>query len=274
MKLKLLRRTQPSNSNKARQKEPVVINDSWGLRYIYYPWETEELKDIISREFYKPEFLAIKKLVKADDTVIDVGANVGVFSTYLSREVGSEGRVFAFEPVEETFWRLKETLAINRCENVNTYQIALSNKSGISTMNVFEPQYSVWNSFGRPQFGDVKPIGVEKVTANTLDIFTREHGLKKIDFVKIDVEGFEKDVLEGARNLLKTRAIGSLSFEISDIPLKGGGRIAQDVFDLLASFGYTAYRYDITSDKFVGPVTDSSDDYQNFYASVSSLENL
>jgi FkbM family methyltransferase len=252
----------------------MVITDSWGLRYIYYPWEAEELKDIISREFYKPELLAIKKLVKKDDVVVDVGANVGVFSAYLSREVGSTGRVFAFEPVEETFWRLKETLAINRCENVSAYQTALSNKSGVFTMNIFEPQYSAWNSFGRPEFGDVKPVGAEKVVANTLDKFTDKHGLKKIDFVKIDVEGFEKDVLEGAKNLLKTRAIGSLSFEISDIPLKGGGRIAQDVFDLLASFGYTAYRYDSASDKFIGPVTDSSDDYQNFYASRRRLEDL
>jgi len=274
MKLKLPRRTRPSNSNKARQKEPIVIIDSWGLRYIYYPWETEELKDIISREFYKPEFLAIKKLVKKGDIVIDVGANIGVFSAYLSREVGAAGKVFAFEPVKETFWRLQETLALNRCENLSAYQIALSNKPGNFTMNVFEPQYSAWNSFGRPQFGDVKPTGVEKVTADTLDRFADKHGLKKINFVKIDVEGFEKDVLEGAKKLLKAGAIDCLSFEISDIPLRGGGRVARDVFDLLASLGYVAYRYDSATDGFAGPVTNSSDDYQNFYASKHNLGDL
>ena len=263
-----------ANLDEIIQKSPIVITDDWGLRAIYYPWEAEELRDIISRDFYKPEFLAIKKLVKEEDTVVDVGANVGLFTALFSRQVGARGKVCAFEPVQETFWRLLETIGLNRCQNVSAYQMAVSAESGTVTMHVFEPKYAAWNSFGSPQFGEVKPIGKEKVKTLSLDSFSKEHQLKRINFLKIDVEGFEKDVLEGAQNLLKNGQVDYLSFEVSEIPLKAGGRTARDSFDLLRSFGYSAYRYDPSADKFTGPVMDSSEDYQNFYASRHKMEDL
>ncbi len=274
MKIKLPRQSRHLGSNKKYCDEPIVVTDSWGLRAVYYPWEAEELKDIISRDFYKPEFLAIQKLVKRGDTTFDVGANVGIFSALLSRQVGSEGSVYAFEPVQETFCRLLENLGLNHCQNVSANQMALSSKPGSLTMNVFEPKYSAWNSFGHPQFGEVKPINTEKVKTISLDKFCKERQIGKINFLKIDVEGFEKDVLQGTADLLQKGAVDVLSFEVSGIPLKGSGGTVRDSFDLLKSFGYNSYRYNSGANKFTGPVTDSSDDYQNFYSSRRKLEEL
>jgi hypothetical protein len=96
-------------------------------------------------------------------------------------------------------------------------------------------------------------------------------GVERIAFMKIDVEGFELEVLRGARRLLADGVIDCLSFEISKIPLEASGHDARAVFDLLASQGYRSYKLDEAGERFVGPFEDSEDFYANFYASRNDL---
>ena len=69
-------------------------------------------------------------------------------SVLLSRLCGPNGHVWAFEPVPETYWRLRETLALNRCDNVIPVRAAVFEKNGVAKMNLFEPEHSEWNTFG------------------------------------------------------------------------------------------------------------------------------
>jgi len=121
---------------------------------------------------------------------------------------------------------------------------------------------------------DHKPSSTENVHATTVDIFAQTESLEYLDFVKIDVEGFERDVLEGAESSLRDKRIKHLSFEISEIPLKGGNRTAQEVFDLLKACGYLTYEFDPSAKKFRGPIGGSEAFYQNYYASTHSLTEL
>jgi hypothetical protein len=148
---------------------------------------------------------------------------------------------------------------------------ALSNTRSVLSMNIFEEKHSAWSSFGHPQFGQIKPIGAVDVPTRTLDEYVASHKINRINFLKIDVEGFEKQVLEGARQSLSAGLIDALSFEISEVPLKGAGASARDIFAILESHGYSAYKFHPTTKQFHGPFSDSNDFYENYYASRQNL---
>jgi len=257
--------------NKLSYAKPIVLADAYGVRFILEPWDAATKRDRMSGEFYRDEFSALEKLINEGDTVFDLGANIGLHTALFSRWVGDAGRVLAFEPVPETAWHLRETLALNRCANVEVFEMAILDRSGYAEMNTFSQKYAAWNSFGKPAFGGVQPNGVATVPIRDLDSFCNDEHIHRISFLKIDVEGFEKSVILGARELLSANRIESLSFEISQIPLAGSGVKPKEIFDALGVHGYASYRFDPKTQSFVGPVHDSDAFYENFYASQRNL---
>ena len=251
--------------------KPIVLEDHYGIRFVLYPWEAGRRRRKLSRRFYRDEFSALRRLVGEGDVVLDVGANIGLHATLFSRWVGAQGRVVAFEPVPETVQRLRETLALNGCANVEVIESALLAEPGVARINIFERQYADWNSFGSPRFGRVGPIRSQEVRVETLDEFTDREQLEHIDLLKLDVEGFEASAIRGAQRLLADGRISAVSFEISKVPLAGNASTAREIFDLLASFGYSAYRFDANKSRFEGPVEDSDSYYENYYASRTEL---
>lgn len=255
----------------AANGDPVVLTDRYGIRFVLHAWELEEVDELLSKSFYKPDFRAVEKLLGPGDTAVDVGANVGTHSIMMARRVAAAGRVIAFEPTPTTASLMRENLSLNGVRTVDLVEAAISDAPGSVQMNVFDQRYSAWNSRGAPIVDGIAPVETIGVRSETLDAAMRACGVERINFLKIDVEGFELEALRGATGLLGDGAIDCLSFEISRIPLEASGHEASAVFDLLASFGYRSYKLDETSDRFVGPFESSDDFYINFYASRQSL---
>lgn len=258
---------------------PVVITDVYGIRSILAPWDRRGLDETFSREFHRKEFKALARVIRPGDVVFDVGANIGLVSVYMHRLCKPNGSLYAFEPVEDTFWMLMETLALNRCVSVHPFHLAISDRRGKLTMNIFDRQHSEFNSLGRPAMPGldgkkVRPSTVQKVPTDTLDHFCESQGVERIDFLKVDVEGFEKQVFEGGRELLRNRRIKSISFEISQDPLRGAGTKPCEVFGALETVGYRSFRYNEVNDSFEGPVNDSSEYYDIFFASYDDFPGL
>lgn len=251
--------------------KPVVLEDAYGIRFILEPWDAGLKRRRIARDFYREEFSALRSLVSEGDTIFDVGAHVGLHATLFSRWVGEDGRILAFEPVPDTVWRLRETLALNRCGNVQVFQLALLDHVGSAMINVFDPKHADWNSFGLPRYGGVVPTQSVEVPVDTLDAFCERMRIDRIDFLKIDVEGFEKSTLLGAIGMLERGRVGALSFEISQVPLAGSAVEPREVFALLSDFGYISYEYSLERKGFVGPISDSAAYYTNYYASRRDL---
>ncbi len=255
-------------------QRPVILTDSCGIKFVNYPWDKTPLEKLISRRIYQEEIAAMKKLIKPGDLIFDVGANVGFMSCFLAQLTGGNGQVYAFEPVRETFYQLKENLALNRAENVCPHRLAIFKDKKNITMNLFAQTNSGWNSLGKPRFKELAPISEEEAPADTLDNFCADNKIDKINFLKIDVEGFEKYVLLGARQLLQNKRIEYLAFEISEIPLKGSGVKPKEVFDILKSCSYQSYQFDRKQNKFEGPIDDSQEFLKNYYASYHDLTKL
>jgi len=154
------------------------------------------------------DFLIIllnKRRVSFGDGVvaIDCGANVGVHTVEWSRAMYGWGEVISFEAQEKIYYALAGNVAINNCLNVTAKFAAVGDHC--SMINVPEPDYLIPSSFGNFELKESNQneyIGQEinyKKTKSVSLISIDSMGLKRLDFIKIDVEGMEMDVLNGAK---------------------------------------------------------------------------
>jgi len=230
--------------------------------------------DVLDFEHEKAEQLLVSNLVNAGMIVFDIGANVGDYSLLLSKLVGNFGKVYSFEPTLSTFQKLQERIVSSGVSNISAFQKAVFSENTIIEFNEFPDEYSVWNSLGRPQMLDpnspnnlVPIVKTELVETITIESFCKDYNIEKIDYLKIDVEGAESDVLQGAGQLLENKAIRFIQFEISQKMLEGLNRQAKDTFDILINNGYECHR--ISADgKIDQQISDSEAFYENYIAFI------
>jgi FkbM family methyltransferase len=141
------------------------------------------------------EFIA--EALSPGQVFYDIGANVGFFTLIGARNVGPEGRVYAFEPVGEVAAALRHNVEINSLNHVEVLEMAISAESGVATLALGSSTQD-----GRLVSGAEGQAGVIEVQVGSLDSLVDEGRVRPADFVKIDAEGAEFDVLRGMRRLL------------------------------------------------------------------------
>lgn len=144
----------------------------------------------------EPEMKVISDLVKPGDWVIDVGANVGHYTLHMAACVGATGRVFAFEPLPETFALLTANVQAADTNNVTLINAAASNQTCISNMSVPKSQDHGMDNLYRAH---LEPTGDHPVFCMPLDSMPHSQPIK---LIKIDAEGYDLEVLEGAEKLI------------------------------------------------------------------------
>jgi FkbM family methyltransferase len=138
------------------------------------------------------------RLLRPGMVVLDVGANVGTFAAVASRRVGSGGRVISVEPVTTNLECLSRTIEANGLANVEVLERAIGDENG--TLEIFvSPTYSGRHS---AVIKAGKPHSV-RVRQSTVDALVAELRLEAIDFLKIDIEGYEVHALRGAVETIK-----------------------------------------------------------------------
>jgi FkbM family methyltransferase len=190
--------------------------------------------------FERSTLNALKELVKAGDTVLDIGANIGAHTLHLANAVGPEGRVFAFEPTDFAFGKLTRNLAINPDlqQRVIASQLFLVDKLGT------ERQAEIYSSWPLEQAGDQHPkhLGKLQSTSNasteTLDQFAARNHFSRVDLIKIDVDGHELPVLKGGRELLRNFG-PTLVMELSPYIHSEEGNSFEELIDILRDCGYS-----------------------------------
>jgi FkbM family methyltransferase len=146
---------------------------------------------------------ALRRLLAPGDTFVDVGANVGLLSLLASRWVGPSGRVVCLEPSAREFARLREHVERNRLVNVVTFQVAAGAEPGSAVLHVAEARYPGLNTL-EPSFmyTGVAEDHAEQVPVVRLDDFLAAQGIDVVSTMKIDVEGFEPQVVAGAQRTI------------------------------------------------------------------------
>ena len=181
---------------------------------------------------------ALKRHVAEGAVVLDVGANVGYFTLLAAYLAGPGGRVHAFEPTPRTAGRLSENVALNQLRTVEVIEAAASDQPGSAWLTVEEDSEGNWLE----PSGDAQR-GV-RVPTITLDGWADERGLARVDVVKMDCEGWEPNVLRGARRLLERSGLPPLIVEINATALQRAGHSAGSIIDQLTSLGYALWQLD------------------------------
>jgi FkbM family methyltransferase len=164
------------------------------------------------------ELLVMQKFIRLGMSVLDVGAFVGSHTLAFSHFVGSAGKVYAFEPRREIYNILKENVELNDVGNVKTFNVGLSDESGKLYLEPID--ISSNGNFGGLVLGADTGHGLEK--SYSVDILTIDLlGLPAVDFIKLDVEGMELHVLNGAKHtLIKDAPV--IFCECNTLSLAGG----------------------------------------------------
>jgi FkbM family methyltransferase len=181
-----------------------------------------------------------RSVIRPGMTVLDIGAHVGQYSLIAASDVGPTGRVHSFEPNPVSHGRLRANLEMNGFRNVTPHQLAVSDSAGEVTLYV--PRHdNLGEASLQPCQEGMQEVKVRCVTidewAETADLGTAP----RIDLVKIDVQGLEAKVLQGARHTL-TRFKPLVICEFEERWLRGMGTSSVELKKMLGDMGYRVNR--------------------------------
>ena len=222
--------------------------------YVYWRTRCENLDDPERNGEYRTLDVIMRRLLGPRPVALDAGANIGDWSERFVRTTDG-GRVFAFEPVADTFHALRTRFAAEpKVECVNA---ALSDQPGRCEIRVTGTLSGSNSVYAMPGETGVR---VESIAAISGDAFLTERGVRSVDFLKIDVEGHEVAVLRGFQQTIAERRIRFIQWEYNKTWIPAHVSL-RDVFSLLEPAGYCLCklrprgllwypRYDRTLDNF------------------------
>lgn len=213
--------------------------------------------------YEKTELLFISNFVKPGMTVLDIGAHRGLHSIVLSKRVGRRGRVVAFEPSARNVKRLKLHLRMNLCRNVEVRECALGDRDRRETLYEV-PANSVLNSLRPPDTGlTANPTTVQ---SKRLDDMLHGSRIRHVDFLKLDVEGGELAVFEGAPQLLANRPRPVILCEVLDLRTRPWGYPARLILQHLTQREFTWFS--ITPQGTLLPLKADSDEFDGNFVAI------
>lgn len=177
------------------------------------------------------ELRAVSRHIPRNGCVLDVGGNVGYHALWFGSMVGPGGTVHTFEPFPETFQRLTGHIEANHMPWVHAWQLAACDRDG----------WAVGEAEGGQQAAHLRPgsetEGGVRMQTVRLDTFAQEHSLQSVAVMKVDVEGAEIQVLDGAVELL-LRFRPVLMVEVNPLTLERFGVSAADLVRRILALGY------------------------------------
>ena len=189
-------------------------------------------------DFYEPEMALIPKILNSPKIIVDVGANYGPYSFFLSK-LYPQSKIFAFEPATRSMSIFKEIIKKFNLKNVIPVKKGLGSKE--EEKEICMPrQYTILAYVAEKNAQRKKEDAFEKIEITTLDNFVKRNKIPRIDFIKCDVEGFELEVFNGAKNSIK-KLKPIIFVEIEERHTKKYGINPQEVLAFFKKLKYSCY---------------------------------
>lgn len=217
---------------------PVKARLGNGMKVIV-PWNDLIGRSIFESGYYEAETVKlIQKLLAPGMVFFDVGAHIGQYTLVASQAVGATGQVHSFEPDPDTYKWLQRNARLNRLNNVQLTPMALSNESGIRQLYLATSQSIGCNSLSPPSNYSGNTCHIE---CTTVDAYVEMKGIQRVDLIKVDVEGAEGSVLQGASSLLRSENKPIIIMEFEEARQKALGSSCAKLADVLTSNGYSLF---------------------------------
>jgi FkbM family methyltransferase len=211
------------------------------LKYALFPNDDAITKSIIQGWQYQQymfDFFSFNHINLTGKDIIDVGANNGNFAIDFAHMVGDNGKVHAFEPQRIIYYQLCGNVFINGIDNIICKNYAIGEKEGVVEIEV--PNYyedSTYVNFGNVHINNGRQAKKELVEMKMVDSFE----FNDVAFIKIDVQGYEPFVIDGAANtILKHRPFMMVEFEQPNLELFGSNE--EKLMNKIRSLGYELKR--------------------------------
>ncbi len=213
----------------------------WGHELELSPYYHIDRNILIFGTYDEALHLALERLVEPGDVCFDVGANLGEMTLHMAKLTGPTGAVHAFEPAPPALARLTKHIERNNLQAiVRAHAIALSDQTGTAEIAFADASQdnqglgSIVDRGGKP--GSMKAT----VETMTLDDFAARHDIRRLDLMKVDIQGAEPRLLEGGRRVL-TELSPDVLMEISPEDLACAGKTSADLCRLIESYGYQMF---------------------------------
>ncbi len=193
-------------------------------QYLYF-YGTHDERHVVTK---------LLKIIQPGDICWDIGANIGFYTCLLASRVKDAGVVVAFEPALRTCGYLRENVSLNRFENVTVVNKGLGDT--VEQRHLYYSEARLAEGTASLKYADERAAS-ERVTLDTIDNLTRE--LPVPDFIKIDVEGYQLEVLRGGEHCLKTHA-PLLMAELKDVG-ETNRTMFGEIENYVADLGYQLY---------------------------------
>lgn len=222
------------------KRDFIVKHITNNLKFALFPNDNAVSSSIINGWQYEPymfEFLIRNNIQTTGRSIIDIGANNGSFAVDFAHLVGDKGNVYSFEPQRIVYYQLCGNVFMNGIDNVYCYNLAIGNSD--TDIQVQKPNYF---QNGNVNFGDVK---VGKVQGDSVSVEQRRldyFDFNDVIFIKIDVQGYELNVIKGAENTIRKHR-PYLFVEFEDDLLKEAGTSEKELQDKIESLGYVVKRF-------------------------------
>lgn len=202
---------------------------------------------IYYQDFSEPDTARfIQKILKPGMIFVDIGAHIGEYTLLSAELLGETGHIYAFEPQPKIYNLLESNIKVNQLKKISIESCALSNQEGKVEFTIFsEPSVSSIKT-DLPNSSEQNYSITDTIQVSTITLDSYFGSLEdKIDLIKLDVEGAELMVFQGAKKYLEfSEATAPIwLFEFSPRNYKDFGYDAKDLFSLLESYGYIIYEY-------------------------------
>ena len=176
-------------------------------------------------------------------TVLDIGGNIGYYTVPFAKTLKQlNGKLMAFEPVSSNFKALNYNIELNKVQDsVSTFKVALGNEEGSITMNITEEGDSSNAYVANENITAIRTFRSEQAPMHRIDNFIKSHPIQRCDFIKVDIEGAEIFLFQGAPELLaKYKPV--VYGEFNPYFLSRFGFSFHDVWKLFSIYGYECYQ--------------------------------
>jgi FkbM family methyltransferase len=233
--------------------KPIKFNLPHGIVIDLYP-QGQIAELLYTSKFEYQELEMIISYLKPGMNVIDIGANIGLYSIVADKIIGKTGHIWAFEPSDETHKRLLANLTLNKVSTTKVEKMALADVIDAQLTLKRDPGYRDGDRYLSTRKKENKSVDsaptdlgdIETVNVTTLDHYMYEVNNVGISFdlMKMDIEGGEFSVFKGAKRILENNPNILIMFECTPQGCECNGHKIEDVFVFLRTFNLKIYCWD------------------------------